>query len=91
MAHVKQVQYLTVEIDFSRQGMSIAKDAPLFANNLSRLTVMIETLVDGLKSRSRDGNKMADLHLQCRRYQGFRRDGCQFFSYTAFRKSIPER
>lgn len=65
------IQSLSIEIDLTLFGGSAMKVAPLYGHDNAKLKVMIETLVDGLLSRNFQ-SKMAECHIKCRRYAGYR-------------------
>ncbi|KAH7327256.1 hypothetical protein BKA65DRAFT_64838 [Rhexocercosporidium sp. MPI-PUGE-AT-0058] len=65
------VQRITIEVDFTKFGCSQLKDAKKFGFNLSKTRQLLNVIVCGLGGRPVNSS-VAELHLMCRRYAGFR-------------------
>ncbi|KAG4444370.1 hypothetical protein IFR05_000135 [Cadophora sp. M221] len=71
LQHLRIVQRITVEVDFTKFGCSQMKDAKKFGYNLSKTRKLLNAIVCGLSQRPAKSS-VAELHLMCRRYAGFR-------------------
>ncbi|KAH6720819.1 hypothetical protein BKA61DRAFT_570460 [Leptodontidium sp. MPI-SDFR-AT-0119] len=69
--YLRIVQRITVEVDFTKFGCSQMKDAKKFGYNLSKTRQLLNAIVCGLSGRPAKSS-VAELHLMCRRYAGFR-------------------
>lgn len=69
--YADRIQHLSVELDFTRLGLSSRPSAPLLATGVDKMKVLIDDLVKSLVARSA-GRHMAEIHLMCRRYKGMR-------------------
>ena len=65
------VQHITIEIDFTKFGCSQLKDAKKFGYNFDKTRGLLNEIVCGLGQRPAKSS-IAELHLMCRRYAGFR-------------------
>ncbi|CZT09579.1 uncharacterized protein RCO7_03700 [Rhynchosporium graminicola] len=77
LSHVWLIQYLsilqriTIEVDFTKFGCSQLKDAKMFGYRMSKTKHLLDSIVCGLGERHAESS-IAELHLMCRRYAGFR-------------------
>ncbi|PVH77609.1 hypothetical protein DL98DRAFT_656639 [Cadophora sp. DSE1049] len=65
------VQRITIEVDFTKFGCSQWKDAKKFGYNLDKTRSLLNEIVCGLGQRPAKSS-IAELHLMCRRFAGFR-------------------
>ncbi|KAK0127539.1 hypothetical protein ONS96_007074 [Cadophora gregata f. sp. sojae] len=72
--YLGMVQRITVEVDFTKFGCSQWKDAKKFGYNLDKTRSLLNEIVCGLGERPAKSS-IAELHLMCRRYAGFRLQG----------------
>lgn len=71
MDNLSVVQHLTIEVDCTRFGCSLLEDAASFGFKMEKTARMFADLTQGLATRS-EKVPMAELHLMCRRYGGYR-------------------
>lgn len=64
------VQFLTVEVDFTRFGGDCVKIAPEFGYHMRREEKLLMGIIAGLRNRE-ESPVMAELNLLCRRYAGY--------------------
>ncbi|KAM3068348.1 hypothetical protein ACMFMF_009162 [Clarireedia jacksonii] len=69
--YLDRIQYLTIEVDFTRFGCSALRNARKFGYNMEKMENMLMSIVNGLLKRS-GRSTMAELHLMCRRFKGNR-------------------
>jgi hypothetical protein len=68
--YADRIQHLSIELDFTRLGLSNRASASLLATGADKVRNLLEDLVQSLGRRS--GRTMAEIHLMCRRYAGSR-------------------
>lgn len=71
LRYLGTVQRITIEVDFTKFGCSQMKDAKKFGYDMSKTRQLLNAIVCGLGQRPASAT-VAELHLMCRRYAGFR-------------------
>ncbi|KAH7413092.1 hypothetical protein BKA64DRAFT_344926 [Cadophora sp. MPI-SDFR-AT-0126] len=69
--YLGMIQRITIEVDFTKFGCSQWKDAKKFGYNLDKTRSLLNEIVCGMGQRP-PKSSIAELHLMCRRYAGFR-------------------